>query len=164
MIRDAVAADALRIAEIYNHYVLHTIVTFEEEPVAADEMARRMDEVRAASLPWIVSENAGRILGFAYASKWKGRCAYRFSTEVTVYLDPESGGRGLGSTLYGKLFPMLAERNVHVALGGIALPNPASIALHEKFGMKKVAHLEEVGFKFGAWIDVGYWQRTLPPR
>ena len=164
MIRDAVPADALRIAEIYNHYVLHTIVTFEEEPVAAEEMAARMETVRAASLPWIVSESAGRILGYAYATKWKERIGYRHATEVTVYLDQEAGGRGLGSALYGKLFPMLQERNVHVALGGIALPNPASIALHEKFGMKKVAHLEEVGLKFGTWIDVGYWQKSFRAR
>jgi L-amino acid N-acyltransferase YncA len=161
MIRDANAADADRIAEIYNHYVLHTIVTFEEEPVAAAEMAARIEEVRAASLPWIVAEEEGRVVGFAYASKWKGRCAYRFSTEVTVYLDHEAGGRGLGSALYDRLFPMLAERGVHAAMGGIALPNPASIALHEKFGMEKVAHFKEVGFKFGGWIDVAYWQRTF---
>jgi phosphinothricin acetyltransferase len=164
MIRDAVAADAARIAEIYNHYVLHTIVTFEEEPVAAEDMAARMDAVRAASLPWIVSESAGRILGYAYATKWKDRIGYRHATEVTVYLDLEAGGRGLGTALYGRLFPMLDERKVHAALGGIALPNPASIALHEKFGMKKVAHLEEIGIKFGTWIDVGYWQRTFSPR
>ena len=164
MIRDATPGDAARIAEIYNHYVLHTIVTFEEEPVATEEMAARMDEVRAASLPWIVAEVAGNVAGFAYASKWKGRCGYRFSTEVTVYLDQEAGGRGLGSALYGKLFPMLVERRVHAAMGGIALPNRASVALHEKFGMQKVAHFNEVGFKFGAWIDVGYWQRTFPAR
>lgn len=164
MIRDAVAADAARIAEIYNHYVLHTIVTFEEETIGADEMAKRMDEVRAASLPWLVAEAAGRVAGFAYASKWKGRCGYRFSTEVTVYLDHDAGGRGLGSTLYGDLFPMLVDRGVHAAMGGIALPNRASVALHEKFGMQKVAHFKEVGFKFGTWIDVGYWQKTFPQR
>jgi phosphinothricin acetyltransferase len=164
MIRDAVAADAARITEIYNHYVLHSIVTFEEEPIAAEEMAARMDEVRAAPLPWIVAEVAGNVAGFAYASKWKGRCGYRFSTEVTVYLDSEAGGRGMGTALYGRLFPMLTERGVHAAMGGIALPNRASIALHEKFGMEKVAHFKEVGYKFGTWIDVGYWQKTFRPR
>jgi len=161
MIREANAADAARLAEIYNHYVLHSIVTFEEEPVPASEMAARLDEIRAASLPWLVVEDKGQVAGYAYASKWKGRCAYRFSAEVTVYLDPACGGRGLGSALYGKLFPALSERGMHAAMGGIALPNPASVALHEKFGMVKVAHFKEVGFKFGGWIDVGYWQRTL---
>ena len=96
MIRDAFAGDAARIAEIYNHYVLHSIVTFEEEPVPAAEMAQRVEEVRAASLPWLAAETDGRVEGFAYASKWKGRCAYRFSAEVTVYLDPACAGRGIG--------------------------------------------------------------------
>jgi L-amino acid N-acyltransferase YncA len=148
-------------ASIYNYYVTDTVVTFEEEAISPLHMAERLDEVRSTSLPWLVAEVAGQILGYAYASKWKGRCAYRLSTEITVYLERSQVGLGLGSRLYGDLLPRLEERGMHVVIGGIALPNPASVALHEKFGLGKVAHFAEVGFKFGRWIDVGYWQRIL---
>ena len=160
-IRIATAADADRIAEIYNHYVANTVVTFEEEPVTGGEMRRRLDEVFASALPWLVAESGGRMVGYAYATKWKARSAYRFSVETTVYLAVGLGRRGLGSRLYEELFRLLKEKGVHAAIGGIALPNDASVALHEKFGMRKVAHFEEVGFKFGKWVDVGYWERIL---
>lgn len=160
-IREATPSDAAAIAEIYNHYVQETVVTFEEEPVAAGEMARRMEEVRSASLPWLLAEEEGRVAGYAYATRWKARSGYRFSAEITVYLAPDCGGRGLGSKLYGELFPRLQERGIHAVMGGIALPNEASVALHEKFGLRKVAHFAEVGFKLGRWIDVGYWQRIF---
>lgn len=137
------------------------MVTFEEEPVAAAEMARRLEEVRSASLPWLVAEDGGHVLGYAYATQWKARSGYRFSAEITVYLAPDQAGRGIGSKLYRQLFPMLLARSIHAVMGGIALPNEASVALHEKLGMRKVAHFEAVGFKFDRWIDVGYWQRTL---
>ncbi len=137
------------------------MVTFEEEPVAAAEMARRLEEVRSASLPWLVAEAGNQTQGYAYATQWKPRSGYRFSAEITVYLTPDHAGRGIGSKLYGRLFPMLQARRIHAVMGGIALPNGASVALHEKFGMRKVAHFEAVGFKFDRWIDVGYWQRTL---
>jgi L-amino acid N-acyltransferase YncA len=160
-IRVATAADADHIAEIYNHYIAKTVVTFEEEPVAGDEMRRRMDEVFGASLPWLVAESGGRVIGYAYATKWKARSAYRFSVETTVYLADGLGKLGLGSRLYQELFSLLKEKGIHAVIGGIALPNDASVALHEKFGMRKVAHFEQVGFKFGKWVDVGYWERLL---
>lgn len=154
-------ADAESVAAIYSHYVANTVVTFEEEEISAAEMGRRIDEVRSSSLPWLVAEEAGRILGYAYATRWRARAAYRFSVEVTVYLDADHKGRGIGTKLYGELFPLLQARDIHAVIGGIALPNDASVALHEKFGMRKVAQFEEVGFKLGRWVDVGYWQRTL---
>lgn len=160
-IRPATVADAGAIARIYNHYVANTVITFEELAVTAEEMAERIAETDAISLPWLVLEEDGRIVGYAYASKWKTRSAYRFSVEVTVYLEPDASGRGLGTQLFAALFAELRAKGVHVAIGGIALPNPASVALHEKFGMRKVAHFEQVGFKFGEWIDVGYWQARL---
>jgi phosphinothricin acetyltransferase len=120
-----------------------------------------MEAVRAASLPWLVAEMAGRTVGYALARPWKERSGYRFSVEVAVYVVPELAGRGVGTLLYSRLFEELAGRGVHAVIGGIALPNEASVALHEKFGMRKVAHFEQVGYKFGRWIDVGYWQRTL---
>jgi phosphinothricin acetyltransferase len=136
-------------------------VTFEEEALPPSEIAQRIKVVWSASLPWLVAEVGGQVAGYAYASKWHGRSAYRFSTEITVYVAPAHVGRGIGSKLYGQLFPILRDRGIHAVIGGIALPNEASVALHEKFGLEKVAHFREVGYKFDRWIDVGYWQRIL---
>ncbi|HTT68618.1 MAG TPA: arsinothricin resistance N-acetyltransferase ArsN1 family B [Gemmatimonadales bacterium] len=160
-IRAATPSDAAAVAAIYNHYVTDTVVTFEEEPVPAAEMARRIEAVLSKSLPWLVAVEGAEVLGYAYAAPWKDRAAYRHSVEITVYLAHQRTGRGLGSKLYGQLLPALQARSIHAVIGGIALPNPASIALHEKFGLRKVAHFEAVGFKRNRWIDVGYWQRTL---
>jgi L-amino acid N-acyltransferase YncA len=163
IIRTAGPNDGGPISRIYNHYVANTIVTFEEEPVSGEQMTGRIEEVRSASLPWLVAEVDRALAGYAYASRWKGRCAYRFSVEVTVYLDPAHTGRGIGSRLFEQLLAELRQRGFRTALGGIALPNDASIALHERFGFSKAAHFEQVGFKFGRWIDVGYWQLLLQP-
>ena len=161
IIREADVSDASIIASIYNHYVAETIVTFDEQPVTVAEMARRVEEVQAASLPWLVADQENRVVGYAYAAPWKRRAAYRFSVEITVYLDPNHLGRRVGTELYKELFAILHKSQAHAVIGGIALPNDASVALHEKFGMHKVAVFEEVGFKFNRWIDVGYWQLTL---
>ena len=136
------------------------MVTFEEEPVAASEMERRVLEV-SAEFPWLVAEEAGDVVGYAYAGRWQGRCAYRFTVESTVYLDHRAGGRGIGTGLYGALISELRGRSLHGVVGGISLPNPASIALHEKLGFEKVAHFKEVGWKFDKWIEVGYWELLL---
>lgn len=161
VVREVIDADAPAIASIYNHYVLHTTVTFEETPVSAEEMLARIGAVRAAGRPWFVVEAAGQLCGYAYATPWKPRFGYRFSVEVSVYLEPSASGRGLGSLLYEALFAALAASGVHSAVGGIALPNSSSVRLHEKFGMTKVAHFAQIGTKFGEWIDVGYWQRVF---
>ncbi len=160
-IRAATAADADAVAAIYDHYVAHTIVTFEEEPVPASEMALRIQSIAAVPLPWLIAERQGKVVGYAYARPWRERRAYRFSAEITVYIAYTSTGRGIGSKLYEKLFPLIQGRGVHAVVGVIALPNEASVALHEKFGLSKVAHLKEVGFKFDRWIDVGYWECIL---
>ena len=160
-VRPVIESDVKALAGIYNHYVTQTIITFEEEAVSSSELYQRVQEVQASSLPWFVAEHSGKIAGYAYASKWKGRCAYRFSAEVTVYVTPDYAWHGIGSRLYGQLLPAIRDCEIHAALGGIALPNEASIAFHEKFGFTKVAHFKEVGFKFNRWIDVGYWQRIL---
>ena len=160
-VRPATPADGDAVARIYNHFIAHTIVTFEEEPVAGDEMARRIADVQSASLPWLVAERDGEVVGYAYATKWRPRRAYRFSAEVTVYLDPTQTGRGVGSLLYTALLAELRARQFHAVIGGIALPNDASVALHEKLGFRKVAHFEQTGFKFDRWIDVGYWELIL---
>jgi L-amino acid N-acyltransferase YncA len=160
-IRPATIGDADAIACIYAHYVANTVVSFEEQPVSASEMAGRITEVVSASLPWLVAEQGGdRLVGYAYAVKWKGRSAYRHSVETSVYLDPAYTGQRIGTRLYQALLKILRERSIHVAIGGIGLPNPASVALHERLGFTQVAHFKEVGYKFGRWVDVGYWQRS----
>lgn len=160
-IRPATVADAASLARIYKVYVQETTITFEESVLSEADMTARLQEVQGATFPWLVAEQAGKVIGYAYGSKWRDRSAYRFSAEVTVYLEPGLGGRGIGSKLYHDLLPKLRARGIHVAIGGIALPNDASIALHEKFGFKKVAQFYEVGFKFNHWIDVGYWAKIL---
>lgn len=157
MIRSATTEDAVQICDIYNHYVKHTTITFEEKPVATEDMEQRITEV-LKDLPWLVWEENATIQGFAYASKWKGRCAYRYSVESTVYIHPDSQGRGIGSKLYQELLSQLSHCRMHTVMAGIALPNEVSIKLHEKLGFKKIAHFREVGWKLKKWIDVGYWQ------
>jgi len=161
MIRTATHADCDAIARIYNHYVATTIVTFELEPIPAAEMAARLDAVRKLDLPWLVAAPEGGVLGYAYATPWKARPAYRHAVETTVYLDPGATGQGWGTRLYEALFGALRTWGAHAVIGGIALPNPASVALHEKHAMAKVAHFAQVGYKFERWVDVGYWQRIL---
>jgi len=161
MIRPAQPSDAEAIARIYNYYILNTVITFEEQPITAQDMAQRMLQITAENLPWLVAESAGGIAGYAYASRWKDRSAYRYSVESTVYLDAEARGMGYGSQLYGALLADLRQGEVHVVIGGIALPNEASVRLHEKLGFRKVAHFKEVGYKFGRWIDVGYWELSI---
>ncbi|NQZ28667.1 MAG: N-acetyltransferase family protein [Colwellia sp.] len=162
MIRAVQEQDAKAISDIYNYYIANTVITFEEDILTAAEMQRRITSVLAADLPWLVVEDElGEILGYAYASKWRERFSYRFSVEVTVYLSPEQSGKGLGTQLYQALFTELKNRNIHSVIGGITLPNAASVAVHEKFSLAKVAHFKEVGFKFNQWLDVGYWQGTL---
>lgn len=162
-IRDATLDDACALASIYNHYVRTSIATFAESEIARAELTDRLSEAHDASLPWIVATAGPDLLGYAHATKWKGRCAYRFTVEVTVYLAPARTGIGVGSALYRRLLPELAEGGVHAAIGGISLPNAASVALHERFGFEKVAHFREVGYKFDRWIDVGYWELILDP-
>src|SRR5579871_475654 len=108
-IRAADLPDAAAIAAIYNHYVSHTFITFEEENIDARELARRLQDVRSVSLPWLVAEVENQIVGYAYASPWRARSAYRFTAEITVYVAPGHAGRGIGSALYGQLTPILRE-------------------------------------------------------
>lgn len=160
-IREASASHASAIARIYNHYVEHTVVTFEEAPVSPEEMASRINIIQERGLPWLVGVVAGMPAGYCYASPWKGRSAYRHSVEATIYLDEPSTGRGIGPLLYTSLLKILSERGIHVVIGGAALPNPACVSLHERLGFERVATFRQVGFKLGRWVDVAYWQRIL---
>ncbi len=163
-IRPATVAAAAALARIYNFYIANTVVTFEETPVSAADMAARLAATAALQLPWLVADSPGGVRGYAYAGRWKDRSAYHRSVEIAVYLDSAFTGRGLGTQLYAALFESLRHTDVHVAIGGIALPNDASIALHEKFGMRRIGQFSEVGYKLGRWVDVGYWQCVLPAR
>jgi len=160
MIRPVRIEDAARICGIYNYYVRETTVSFEEEPVSAVEMERRIRAVTAA-YPWLVREADGEVRGFAFAGPWKARSAYRYTAETTVYVDRDARGRGIGGGLYAALIADLRERDLHTLIAVVALPNEASVALHEKRGFRKAAHFNEVGYKFGRWLDVGYWQLPL---
>ncbi len=159
-IRPAKTSDAEEICRIYNYYVLNTRISFEEEEVAPAEMSRRIADV-TQQLPWLVLEDEGVLAGYAYATKWRVRSAYRFSAETSVYLAQDARGHGHGVRLYEALLEDLDKLGVHAAIGGIAQPNAASVKLHEKLGFRKVAMFEQVGFKNGQWVDVGYWQKLL---
>lgn len=157
MIRLAKQSDAQQISDIYNDYVLNTTITYEEEPVSFQEMAERIRKI-SASYPFVVFEKQGAVVGYAYASKWKERSAYRFTVETTVYLKRDEKGQGLGTSLYKYLLDELRKMDVHSAVGVLDLPNDASVALHEKLGFEKVGHLAKVGYKFNQWLDIGIWQ------
>jgi phosphinothricin acetyltransferase len=161
IIRPAIADDADRICTIYNHYIATTTISFEEEPVSAADMAQRIADVTSSKLPYLVILDGDKLIGYAYATKWRVRAAYRFAVESSVYLDPDYAGKGAGTMLYEALLAELRQRDLHLVIGGIAQPNEASVRLHERLGFEKVAHFSEVGLKFGRWIDVGYWQLKL---
>lgn len=160
MIREGKYGDCDQISEIYNYFVRESIATFEEQLLGNGEMQRRFKQIKPA-YPWLVSEQAGTIEGYAYASQWHSRSAYRYTVETTIYLNPRSIGQGLGFALYGQLLDELQGMDFDSALACVALPNAASIGLHEKLGFKKVGQFNCVGKKFGRWIDVGYWQKSI---
>jgi L-amino acid N-acyltransferase YncA len=160
-VRNAEARDAAAVAAIYNPYIASTVITFEEDLLDAGALADRFRAVEATGLPWLVMEDAGEIAGYAYATTWRTRAAYRYAVETAVYLPPERFGRGIGSALYRELEQRLASAGIRAMIGCIALPNEPSVALHEKLGFEKVGHFPEVGRKFDRWIDVGFWQKSL---
>ncbi len=162
MIRPACQDDAAAIADIYNFYVLNTVVTFEEEPVSVPEMWRRIAEVQQ-KFPWLVYELDGKVVGYAYAGMWKVRSAYRFTVESSIYLAAGNTGRGIGSALYRELINEVSKLGVHAIIGGAAMPNDASVKLHESLGFKKIGQFIETGFKMGKWVDVCYWE-LIPGR
>lgn len=159
-IRKVEVADASALADVYNHYVTMTAITFEEQEVSAETMAERICHI-TAKFPWVVAEAAGAVVGYAYATEWRARSAYRYSVESTVYVSAAGRGHGTGTALYRELLAQLAAGGYHLVIAGITLPNEASVRLHERLGFMKVAHFHEVGRKFEQWLDVGYWQRQL---
>ncbi len=156
-IRKVNLKDARQIGEIYNFYVMETHHSFENEAVSINDMMDRIEAI-SADCPFLVCAEADKIFGFAYATHYKPRSAYKHSVEVSVYIKNDVKHKGIGTRLYEKLFEEIDKMNVHAIIAGISLPNEASIKLHEKFGFEKVAHFREVGFKMNRWVDVGYWE------
>ena len=158
-IRVATRADAAAIAAIYAPIVTDTTISFEELPPDEIEMARRINS-QSPRHPWLVAVDSG-VIGYAYASELRSRAAYRWSAESTVYVDGAQRDRGVGSLLYRALLERLKANDFHAVFAGIALPNDASIALHQAQGFEPVGVYREVGFKFGEWIDTSWWQILL---
>lgn len=163
VIRLATPADAPALRAIYAPIVTDTMISFELEPPTDDEVAVRIGKTLPA-YPWLVLERDGRILGYAYAGAHRARPAYRWSVDVSVYVAEAGRRQGIGRSLYEHLFVLLQRQGYRAAFAGIALPNPASVALHEAVGFTALGVYRDVGFKLGSWHDVGWWQRPIGDR
>jgi len=152
-------ADAAACAGIYAPYISDSVATFEEAPVPADEMARRM----AASYDWLVAERDGAVIGYAYASRHHPRAAYRWAADVAVYVDLAHRGAGVGRALYGELIPRLRDLGLWMLCAGVTIPNAASEGLHRAMGFEPVGTWRNIGYKHGAWHDVAWFQLDLRP-
>lgn len=159
-LRLATGDDAAAIAAVYAPYVTASIVSFETEAPGEAAMRERM-EAGGALYPWFVAEEEGAVAGYAYACAFRTRPAYRFTVETSVYLEPGAQGRGIGAALYERLLDTLEAQGFAQAIAAISLPNPASVALHERFGFERAGTYAKVGWKLGGWHDVGLWQRAL---
>lgn len=160
-VRDVMPSDAVALCSIYNYYIEHTTITFEEQILQAGVFAQRIDSV-VASYPWLVVEEAGRVLGYACAGEWKSRSAFRYTVESSVYLHPQAPKRrGTGEYLYRALLTRLATQGFHQVIAAITIPNASSLALHHKLGFSDAGYFHEVGYKFQQWIDVVYMELRL---
>jgi L-amino acid N-acyltransferase YncA len=162
LIRVATKADAAQIQAIYAPVVENTIISFELEPPTLAEIEQRLQKT-LEMFPWLVCEDQGQVIGYAYASKHRERAAYQWAVDVSAYVREGFRGGGVGRALYAALLPTLAEQGFYNAFAGIALPNPASVGLHEAAGFTPLGVYRQVGYKLGAWHDVGWWQRGLQP-
>lgn len=162
LIRLATEQDAGQIQAIYSSIVSQTATSFEMEPPTVEDIRQRIRDT-LIDFPWLVCEQQGVVLGYAYASKHRTRAAYQWSVDVSVYIRDDQRRKGMGRALYSALFPILAQQGFYNAYAGIALPNPGSVGLHESMGFKPVGVYQSVGYKFGAWHDVGWWHLALRP-
>ena len=153
IVRPVTLADAEAITTIYNHYIKETTITFEVEPITAEEMASRIREI-SAHFPYFVYEEEGKVLGYCYAHLWKQRAAYSKTLETTIYLDKDAIGRGIGSLMVKHLIELCREQGYHALIACITEGNEASVRMHEKLGFKQVSEFKEVGQKFGRWLGV----------
>ena len=163
MIRPVEPGDAEAIAAIYAPNVTETAVSFELDPPDAAEFRRRMEAITPTH-PWLVCERAGEVAGYVYASTHNPRAAYQWSANVTVYIDSQQRRSGIGRALYTSLFALLRLQGFFNVYGGITLPNDGSVGIHESMGFRLVGVYREVGYKFGAWHDVGWWGFELQPK
>lgn len=162
IIRVVKERDAEAIQRIYAPIVADTPISFEMEVPSVDEIKERLKKTLVLH-PWLVYELDGKVVGYAYASTYRTRVAYQWSAEVTVYVDQNFRGKGIGKALYLDLFEILKKQGYRTLIGGITLPNTGSVAIHESLGFRKVAHFNSVGYKLGAWHDVGFWQLEVQP-
>lgn len=159
-LRVATPADAAAIAAIYAPVIRETVISFETAEVPADAMRQRI-ETTLTRYPWLVAEPAGTVVGYAYATQHRARAAYDWSVDVSVYVAEQARHRRLGRALYVALLDLLTAQGYANAFAGITLPNDASVGLHEAIGFTPVGVYRAVGWKLGAWRDVGWWQRVL---
>lgn len=159
-LRVALPRDAEAVSAIYAPVVRDTAISFELEPPDSGEMRHRI-EITLDRFPWLVAEKEGRVCGYAYAARHRERAAYAWSVDVSVYVADDSRRRGVGRALYAALLSVLARQGFHRAYAGITLPNASSVALHESLGFAFLGRYREVGWKLGAWHDVGWWERPL---
>lgn len=156
------ARDSAGCADVYGPYVRDTVISLEEQPPDSQELARRI-ELFSATHAWLVAEHDGEIAGFTYASPHRARASYRWATDVSVYVGAQHHRKGVGSALYRALFGLLTRQGFRIACAGITLPNQGSVAIHEQFGFQLVGVYQRIGWKFGEWRDVGWWQLELAP-
>lgn len=162
LIRDADSErDAPACALIYAPYVRDTVISLEEQPPSDADMAGRIERITRTH-PWLVAEEDGGPIGYAYASPHRERASYRWAADVTVYIAATHHRRGIGRALYETLFDLLTQQGLRMACAGVTLPNEASVRLHESLGFKPVGVYRRIGWKMGAWRDVGWWQLDLP--
>jgi phosphinothricin acetyltransferase len=162
LIRAARESDFDAVAEVINHYIRETAIHFGAEPVTAAEL-REPWSIHREMYPFLVAEVEGRFAGFSKAGSYRERAAYAWTVETTVYLAPGMERKGIGKALYERLLAILREQGFETAIGGIALPNEASVRLHEALGFVKVGHIARAGWKFARFHDLGFWQRDLHP-
>ncbi|MDR2160263.1 MAG: GNAT family N-acetyltransferase [Treponema sp.] len=160
MIRPVSPGDARGICGIYNYFVENTAVSFEEQPLPIPEMENRIRQISAV-YPWLVREEEGAVLGYAYVNQFRNRAAYRYTAELSIYVKSGHEGKGIGGELFARLLEAVRESSIHVLVSAITVPNERSVGIHEKFGFVKVAQFNEIGYKLGEWRDVGYWELVL---
>ncbi len=162
LLRSAAPADAAAIQTIYAPYVRDTCISFETEPPSIEEMRLRIEKI-LPRWPWLVCEEEGKVVAYAYAGEHRSRAAFRWAVEVAVYVRQDQHRRGHGRRLYARLLSLLRQQGFYHAYAAIYVPNPASVALHEAVGFQPCARFPKIGFKLGEWRDVGWWHLALQP-
>jgi phosphinothricin acetyltransferase len=160
-IRPAVAGDLAALVDLYNHYIVHTPITFDLQPMTVDERRPWFDAHQPAGRHrlLVAVDETDRVLGYATTSRWRPKAAYDTTVESSIYCQPDATGRGIGTILYGALFEAIARENVHRIVAGATMPNDASVALHKRFGFREVGVFSSVGYKFGKYWNVAWFER-----